>query len=210
MRSIRVPLFLSFALLLLLPSTAFGHAQFTGSFPKAGTTVAENPQQIWIEFDGNLTEIDGANVNSIEVRDSKGVSITAGKTLVAGARVLINLTKEANPGRVNVSYRVVSGDGHPIEGNFFFTLNTKSLNPEAESTAVPGDVKKNAKNRSSASPSEKSSPVENVEEVEQPKGVHSHDSFYHRHTVHIYQFFFATVAIAAWFLYERRKRRSRG
>ena len=194
MRSIRVPLFLSFALLLLFPSTAFGHAQFTGSFPKAGTTVAENPQQIWIEFDGNLTEIDGADVNSIEVRDSKGVSITAGKTLVAGARVLINLVKEANPGRVNV----------------FFTLNTKSLNPEAESTAVPGDVKKNAKNRSSASPSEKSSPVENVEEVEQSKDVHSHDSFYHRHTVHIYQFFFATVAIAAWFLYERRKRRSRG
>lgn len=195
------------SLLFLIPTNANAHAQMTSTFPKSNATVNSVPDQVWIEFDGNLTEIDGAEVNSLEVRDSSGSTISVGKTIVAGARVIANLSKQVHAGLVKVSYRVVSGDGHPVEGGFSFNLNI----PDSISTQKAAVVKISKQptiSKKPVGPVDTASTKPKVIEQEIPAVQHSHESFTHRHSVHIYEALVAVAAIVAWFLYERRKRRT--
>jgi methionine-rich copper-binding protein CopC len=206
MKNVRGLIGLSIGLLFLFPSNAYAHAQVTGTFPKSNSTLTMVPDQVWIEFDGNLTEIEGADVNFLEVRDSSGASITNGKTIVAGARVIINLSTRVNPGMVKVSYRVVSGDGHPVEGGFNFNLNTPDLSSSDNVPVSKASKKTTPAKEQINSPSTKSSDIP-VNEQESLSTVHVHDSFFDRHNVHFFEAFIAVATIAVWSLYERRKRR---
>ena len=202
----RISILFFVGLLFLYPVSAFAHAQVTDSFPKKNSTVTSVPEQVWIEFDGNLTEIDGADVNFLEVRDSSGASISTGKTIVDGARIIINLSSRVNPGVVKVAYRVVSEDGHPVEGNFQFNLNIPSPTPQ-QSVTTTGSSKKIPKPRgdsSSAVPTNSAS--SNVQE-KPVISVHEHKSFLHLHSVHILEAIVFSIAIAFWFIFERIKRR---
>jgi methionine-rich copper-binding protein CopC len=207
MKNVRGIICLSIGLLFLFPSNAYAHAQVTGTFPKSNSTLTMVPDQVWIEFDGNLTEIEGADVNFLEVRDSSGASITNGKTIVAGARVIINLSTRVNPGMVKVSYRVVSGDGHPVEGGFNFNLSTPDLSSSDASPTARASKKTTSADEQTTSSSAHSSEM-SINEQESVASDHEHESFFHRHSFHIYEALIATGAIVAWFLYERRNRRS--
>jgi len=207
MKSGRVLIGLFVGLLCLLPSNAYAHAQVTQTFPKSNSTFFTVPDQVWIEFDGNLTEIDGAEVNFLEVRDSSGASISTGKTIVDGARVIINLSSRVNPGMVKVSYRVVSGDGHPVEGGFNFELDTPDLISNNDSPKIKPSKKSASAIKESTSPSTRVSTMPTkAQESVLPE--HSHNSFFHRHSNHFLEALIASVCIALWFLYERRKRRT--
>jgi methionine-rich copper-binding protein CopC len=207
MRRARALIGLSIGLLFLLPSNAFAHAQVTQTFPKSNSTLFAIPHQVWIEFDGNLTEIDGAEVNFLEVRDSSGASISIGKTIVAGARVIINLSTRVNPGLVKVSYRVVSGDGHPVEGGFNFNLVIPDLISNNDSPQTKPSKKSAPEIEQKTSPSTRGSAIpKSKQESVLPE--HSHKSFFHRHGNHFFEVLIASVSIALWFLYERRKRRT--
>ena len=206
MKSLRALISLSIGLLFLFPSYAHAHAQVTETFPKSNSTLSTIPDQVWIEFDGNLTEIDGADVNFLEVRDSSGASISIGKTIVAGARVIINLSSRVNPGMVKVSYRVVSGDGHPVEGGFNFELDTPDLISSNDSPKTKPSKKSAPAIEQEASPSTRSSAIP-TSEIKSVLPEHSHNSFVHRHSNHFFQALIASAAIVLWFLYERRKRR---
>ena len=206
MKSVRILSGLAIGLLFLFPNNAYAHAQVTETFPKSNSTLTAVPDQVWIEFDGNLTEIEGAEVNFLEVRDSSGASIAIGKTIVAGARVIVNLSSRVNPGLVKASYRVVSGDGHPVEGGFSFNLATPDLTssenlplPKPSKITIPG-------NKLTTSPSTQSSPTP-IMKTESVPTEHAHASFFDRHSIHFFEALIATVSIAVWFLYERRKRR---
>lgn len=207
MKSGRVLIGLSVGLLFLLPSNAYAHAQVTQTFPKSNSTLFTVPDQVWIEFDGNLTEIDGAEVNFLEVRDSSGASISTGKTIVDGARVITNLSSRVNPGMVKVSYRVVSGDGHPVEGGFNFELDTPDLISNNDSPKTKPSKKSAPAIEQEASPSTRSSTIP-TSEIKSVLPEHSQNSFVHRHSNHLFQALIASLAIALWFLYERRKRRT--
>ena len=207
MKSLRALISLSIGLLFLFPSNAYAHAQVTETFPKSNSTLSTIPDQVWIEFDGNLTEIEGADVNFLEVRDSSGASITNGKTIVAGARVIINLSSRVNPGMVKVSYRVVSGDGHPVEGEFNFNLSTPDLSSNEGSPTARASKKTTSADEQTTSPSTQSSEM-SINEQESVASDHEHESFFHRHSIHIYEALIASGVIVAWFLYERRNRRT--
>ena len=207
MKSGRTLIGLSVGLLFLLPSNASAHAQVTQTFPKNHSILSAIPDQVWIEFDGNLTEIDGADVNFLEVRDSSGASISTGKTIVAGARVIINLSSKVNPGLVKVSYRVVSGDGHPVEGGFNFDLDIPDLISNNDSPTTKPSKKSASAIQKKTSPSTRSSAMP-TNEHESALPEHSHNSIFHRHRNHFFEALIASAAIALWFLYERRKRRT--
>lgn len=207
MKSLRALIILSIGLLFLFPSNAYAHAQVTETFPKNNSTLSTVPDQVWIEFDGNLTEIEGADVNFLEVRDSSGASITIGKTIVAGARVIINLSSRVNPGMVKVSYRVVSGDGHPVEGGFYFNLSTPDLSSNDASPTARASNKTTSADEQTTSPSAQSSAKSTNVQKPAPSA-HEHQTFFHRHSIHIYEALIAAFAISVWFFYERRNRRS--
>jgi methionine-rich copper-binding protein CopC len=104
-----------------LPQIANAHAQLTDSNPGVNKTVKSLSEFVWVEFDGNLMVFGGKNPNVITVTDAKKKRVDAGGSIVGGARLSTRIKPGLKPGKYLVSYRVVSEDGHPVQGSFSFT-----------------------------------------------------------------------------------------
>jgi len=107
--------------MVLSQQPAFAHAQLTSSVPTQNQILKSWPQLVWIEFDGNLMTLGDKNPNEISVFNSKMKRVDIGGSMVGGARVSTRLKSGLQPGKYLVKYRIVSEDGHPVEGNFFFS-----------------------------------------------------------------------------------------
>jgi hypothetical protein len=84
--------------------------------------VLTAPVEVAIEFDGKLQIIGSSNVNSIEVTDSEGQIISSPTAVVEGNRISTRLQLTDITGLVSVHYRIVSEDGHPVEGDYSFSV----------------------------------------------------------------------------------------
>mgnify|MGYP002480223222 CR=1 FL=1 len=107
--------------MVLSQQPAFAHAQLTSSVPTQNQILKSWPKLVWIEFDGNLMTLGDKNPNEISVFNSKMKRVDIGGSMVGGARVSTRLKSGLQPGKYLVKYRIVSEDGHPVEGNFFFS-----------------------------------------------------------------------------------------
>ena len=115
------------SILLTLAGTqgAHAHAQVTSSVPAKNQVVKVLPSLVWIEFDGDLLSLDEKQFQKILVTNSKKVRVSQGGPVVGGARISTKLKAGLPAGKYTVSYRVVSEDGHPVEGSFSFTYKPK-------------------------------------------------------------------------------------
>jgi methionine-rich copper-binding protein CopC len=100
--------------------SASAHAQLTGSNPGDNKVIKTLPALVWVEFDGDLMTFGDKNPNVITVLDSKKKRVDSGGSLVGGARLSTKLKSGLKAGRFQVTYRIVSEDGHPVTGNYFF------------------------------------------------------------------------------------------
>jgi methionine-rich copper-binding protein CopC len=108
--------------LALIPSWAEAHGQFVSSNSKTGSILSKLPKLVWVEFDGNLITIADKQTNFLTVKDSKGKELSDGKAFVGGARVSVNIKDRSATGKIKVSWRVVSEDGHPVTSFLTFTV----------------------------------------------------------------------------------------
>jgi methionine-rich copper-binding protein CopC len=113
--------FLVAAISIGLPQIANAHAQLTDSNPGVNKTVKSLSEFVWVEFDGNLMVFGGKHPNVITVTDAKKNRVDAGGSIVGGARLSTRIKQGLKPGKYLVFYRVVSEDGHPVQGSFSFT-----------------------------------------------------------------------------------------
>jgi methionine-rich copper-binding protein CopC len=104
---------------------ASAHAQLTSSNPAKNQIVNTLPPIVWLEFDGNLMILGDKQVNRISVTNSKNVVVSMGEALVGGARISSKLKPGLPPGKYSVAYRIVSEDGHPVQGTYSFTYKPK-------------------------------------------------------------------------------------
>lgn len=111
-----------FALALAVPS-AVSHTSFVSSNPAAGSVVVQWPDQISIEFDQDLISIGGEKANFIVVNNSVGDQVSNNDENIDSNIVTVSLSPNKVEGPVLVFYRVVSTDGHPVEGEFTFTFS---------------------------------------------------------------------------------------
>lgn len=109
-----------FALALAVP-TAVSHTSFVSSNPEAGSVVMQWPDQISIEFDEDLISIGEEKANFIVVNNSVGDQVSNNDENIDSNIVTVSLSPNQVEGPVLVFYRVVSADGHPVEGEFTFT-----------------------------------------------------------------------------------------
>lgn len=118
---------------LLVPALpAAAHDELVSTDPAADAVLESLPPQITLSYSADILTDAGASV--IEVTDSSGASLTDGAPTVSGAEVTQALSGSAS-GTVTVKWRVVSSDGHPIDGDFAFTVPTAVPTPTA--TAAP-------------------------------------------------------------------------
>jgi methionine-rich copper-binding protein CopC len=110
------------AMTVVLIPGAEAHSRLVNSSPSKGSTVSTSPQSVWIEFNENLLQLDEKKINALTVTDSKGRRVDILKTMIAGARITTKIKGVLKKGKYQVKYRVVSEDGHPVQGSYFFSV----------------------------------------------------------------------------------------
>ena len=126
-------LVLAVASLFAFPVVAFAHGEMVKATPAVDSNVLTAPTEVSIEFDGKLQIIGNTNVNSIEVTDNQGQLISSPTSVVEGNKISTKLQLTDITGLVSVHYRIVSEDGHPVEGDYSFTVGEM---PVANGTVV--------------------------------------------------------------------------
>jgi len=126
-------LVLAVASLFAFPVVAFAHGEMVKATPAVDSNVLTAPTEVSIEFDGKLQIIGNTNVNSIEVTDDQGQLISSPTSVVEGNKISTKLQLTDITGLVSVHYRIVSEDGHPVEGDYSFTVGEM---PVANGTVV--------------------------------------------------------------------------
>jgi methionine-rich copper-binding protein CopC len=111
----------SVLLLLLLRldiGAAHAHALLDHADPRVGNTVKVSPRTVSLWFTQNLE----STFSTVEVLDSNGARMNAGKALVdTNDRKLLRVPVKALPaGTYTVKWHVLSVDTHTTEGNFMF------------------------------------------------------------------------------------------
>jgi methionine-rich copper-binding protein CopC len=122
------------SLFFIAPASA--HTSLVSSNPEAGLVLNEVPAEVRLSFSESLLLVDTKNPNRIEVINGVG-QVVSGMTMIEGAEIYTALDLSLEPtGEYTVSYRVVSADGHPVEGSYQFTV----ASPEVISAPVVDEV----------------------------------------------------------------------
>ena len=122
MRKLLVSLCLA-GLALFSSPVAFAHGEIVSTFPEQYSNATPIPAEVWIEFDGNLQTLDGQSINTIDVVDATGLTVSYGDPVIEGGKISTKLSGQSAPGVFTVNYRIVSEDGHPVEGSYTFNAS---------------------------------------------------------------------------------------
>jgi methionine-rich copper-binding protein CopC len=103
--------------------TVHAHSYMVSSTPKNGSTVTALPATLALIFNENLLVVKAKKPNAISITHRTGVRIRQGVVSVTKNVLTVPIASSQEiHGRITVSYRVVSADGHPVNGSFFFTV----------------------------------------------------------------------------------------
>ena len=116
---------ISVSLIFAGMQSANAHAQLTSSNPKKNQVIKTLPSLVWLEFDGDLLSFGDKQINKLTVTNSKKERVDIGGPIVGGARISTKLKASLPAGKYLVTYRIVSEDGHPVQGTYSFTYKPK-------------------------------------------------------------------------------------
>lgn len=121
--------------LLLYPAMASGHATVISSNPSPNEVMDTLPEKISIQFSENIQpafhslEVFSQDGDKIQIQDS-AISEQSEKVLEAKWKGTID------EGIYYIKWRVVSSDGHPIEGTIPFQFGDSTVLPNQEISKV--------------------------------------------------------------------------
>jgi methionine-rich copper-binding protein CopC len=136
--------------MLVLPAAAAqAHDTLESTDPAANSVVGSVPEKIGLTF--NNTPIAIGSV--IRVVDATGTDQADGQVSIVDNHVTQPVKSEAPAGKYTVTWRVVSSDGHPIEGTFTFTAGSGNTSANPAATASSASTSPASASPSAASPS---------------------------------------------------------
>lgn len=112
---------------------AAAHDELVATDPPADATLDALPPQLALTFSAEL--LGEAGANEVQVTDAAGTVLNDGPAVVTGTTVTQTLAGDAR-GPIRVLWRVVSSDGHPISGEFAFTVSA----PAPVTTPAPDEA----------------------------------------------------------------------
>ena len=115
-------LLIGFSFILMASPTANAHTALVSSNPKANAMLKASPKFISITFNEELIEIADKPVSRISLFDAKGKEIKLPKAQIVHKDIVVAVSK-LPASKYKVVYRVVSADGHPVSGSFYFWVH---------------------------------------------------------------------------------------
>jgi Uncharacterized protein, homolog of Cu resistance protein CopC len=142
---------------------ASAHDELVGSNPSAGTDLHKAPTSLRLTFSDTVRDIGIA----IQVEDASGAQLQTGKPGISDTVVTQQLKAATTPGTIRVVWRVTSADGHPVSGNFNFSLNAADA-PKTTTTAKASSTASGGLQRGSSSNSVETSYSTSVPSFQRP------------------------------------------
>lgn len=130
-------------------SPAQAHDELVSSNPSQNAQLSQAPQSLELTYSGEIMDLEGAN--QVRVSNAAGESMTEGSPQVEGKQVIQDLKSDQQEGTYTVSWRVVSSDGHPIQGTFTYQVGQAS---DLASQAAGSSASSSAAESSAASSTE--------------------------------------------------------
>lgn len=109
---------------------AAAHTDFVDSFPAADAALAAPVAELWLEFETPLV----AEQSEVVVTGPDGSSKVVGKHTVIGNVIRAQVPPMTEPGEYRVSYRIVSLDGHRLDGKYGFSIRAGADTPRVAAT----------------------------------------------------------------------------
>ena len=100
---------------------ANAHTSLVSTNPAKNAVLHASPKSITLTFNDPLIKIAGKNISWIKLNNSKGSGLFLRGAIVLKNKITLDLPTLAAD-KYKVSYRVVSNDGHPVSGSYFFTV----------------------------------------------------------------------------------------
>ncbi|GGP14802.1 copper resistance protein CopC [Nonomuraea glycinis] len=138
---------------LATAAPALAHDALKSSDPAKDATV-KTLDEVTLEFTGSV------RMPFVIVRGAGEAQFQAGKPDLDGPVVTQKLKGELSDGKYVIAYRVVSSDGHPIEGEIPFTV--KGATPSQSPTAASPEATESAAPAASPEASPAQAPAEPV------------------------------------------------
>jgi hypothetical protein len=119
--------------LLLGAAPAFAHTRLESSNPADGSKLDSVPGTISLTFN----EAVQSEFATLKVVGPDGTEYQTGTVSAADGQVSTAVSPLGPAGAYQVGYRVVSDDGHPVQGTLSFILTTPGPAAAAPASAVP-------------------------------------------------------------------------
>ena len=138
------------AALLALGAPAQAHDTLLESDPADGATLETSPEAITLTFSADILDVSPL----VRITDENGEQLAEITPSIDGPVATATLEEPLPAGTSTVQWRVVSSDGHPIEGTFEVTVEQDAA--AEETTEAPA---------AESSPAEESAPAEEGEQA---------------------------------------------
>ena len=130
-------------LLIATAPAAHAHSELVSSSPADGETLAAAPANVTLQFNEAISPA-GLQV----VAQGPDGPVTLGTPLIEGPSVITPWPADAPGGEYRLAYRVVSADGHPIDGRIGFSYPTAAAATDGATanavTPEPSDLGQSA------------------------------------------------------------------
>ena len=140
------------AALLALGAPAQAHDTLLESDPADGATLETSPEAITLTFSADILDVSPL----VRITDENGEQLAEITPSIDGPVATATLEEPLPAGTSTVQWRVVSSDGHPIEGTFEVTVEQDAA--AEETTEAPAEE---------SSPAEESAPAETAAPAEE-------------------------------------------
>ena len=138
------------AALLALGAPAQAHDTLLESDPADGATLETSPEAITLTFSADILDVSPL----VRITDENGEQLAEITPSIDGPVATATLEEPLPAGTSTVQWRVVSSDGHPIEGTFGVTVEQDAA--AEETTEAPAEE---------SSPAETTAPAEEGEQA---------------------------------------------
>lgn len=113
-------------------TAASAHTDLVSSTPKDGATLDAAPTQIVLTFNEELLE---DTVKVVAKSKTGDVNVLSDVAQASGTKVEVPWPADAPGDEYELSYRIVSADGHPVTGSITFSYVTASSSSAATASA---------------------------------------------------------------------------
>lgn len=150
------------ALLLALPLPAQAHDTLLTSDPEDGASLETSPEAITLTFSADVLEVSPL----VRITDESGNQLAEIVPAVDGPTATATLEEPLPAGTSTIQWRVVSSDGHPIEGTLAVTVAQEAPAAAASDGGTEDAPASDAGGAESTDPAEQPSAAETTESTE--------------------------------------------